>query len=278
VSDRQAILLVVHRNPEQVRRLVERLRHPEVDVFLHVDARCDPAPFALSGATLLERRFPICWSGFGFVRTCLAWFETLEAQGSRHARFTLLSGQDYPLRPISEIVDGFRRLDGECIDVGWSGEDRRYRYEVFWVHPPELGFARGAVDRILRRFWYRHHHWRRLPRGLEFACGSAFCSLTRQGVAHILERVRREPRLVRFFENTFAPEEMFFQMLLWNSPLRERIVPDTHYIDWKLRLEHPKTLGREDLEAMLSSGRFFARKFEPDSPVLDDLDRIAEKA
>ena len=136
-----------------------------------------------------------------------------------------------------------------------------------------MPFLRRFVDRLLRRFWYRHHHWRRMPAGLEVACGSAFFTLSALGVAHILERVGNEPRLVRFFENTFAPDEMFFHILLANSPLRDRILPANHYIDWRLRLEHPKTLGTEDLDAMLSSGQFFARKFEPDSPVLDELDR-----
>jgi hypothetical protein len=257
-----------------VARLIERLRHPDVDLFIHVDAKVDRTPFEYPGVEHLDRRFEICWAGFGCIRASLHWFRAL-SEGRRHSRFTILSGQDYPLRPVSEIVESFDRLDGECIDLSWGGEDRRYRYEVFCTYPQELPFLRGAVDRILRRFWYRHHHWRRLPPGLEFACGSAFWSLSDQGVACILDRVAREPKLVRFFENTFASDEMFFHMLLWNSPLRGRIVPARHYIDWTLRLEHPKTLGTEDLDAMQSSGASFARKFEPDAPVLDELDRIS---
>lgn len=264
----------MHKNPEQMRRLVERLRHPEVDLYVHVDAKFDPAPFDLPGTILLEKRFPIYWAGFGFIRVYLDLFDRLVKEG-RHGRITMLSGQDYPLHPIDRIVRDLRETDGECIDLGWSHEDRRYRYEVFWVYPHELPFLRRFQDRLLRKFWYRDNHWRRLPPGLEFACGSAFWSLSLPAAAYLLERTRREPKVVRFFENTFAPDEMFFQILLRDSPLRDRLGPSKHYVDWSKRAEHPKTLGLEDLESMNSSGALFARKFEPDAPVLDELDRLA---
>lgn len=251
---------------------MERLRHPDVDIFIHVDAKFDAAPFAVPGATLLDRRHVVSWGGFGTARVCLDWFERLESSAN-HARFAMISGQDYPLRPISEIVEAYRNLEGECVDLAWSRENHDYRFDVFWVHPRELPFWRRLQDRLLRRFWYRGRHVRRLPLGMEFACGSAFWNLSRQGVAQILSRVREHPELVRFFENTLISDEMFFHILLWNSPLRDRILPGQHYIDWTLRGEHPKMLGLEDIDAMLSSGALFARKFEPDSPALDELDR-----
>ena len=272
MSERYAILLLVHKDPEQVRRLVDHLRHPDVDLFIHVDAKFDPAPFAMPGVVPLDRRFVVSWGGFGWMRACLGWFEALE-KTAKYSRFAILSGQDYPLRPITEIVEAFHHLQGECLDLAWSSENHDYRFDVFWVHPPEMPFLRRFRDRLLRKFWYRNHHWRRLPYGLEFACGSAFWNFSAQGVSHILSRVRAQPDLIRFFENTLISDEMFFHILLWNSPLRDRIRPSTHYIDWTLRGEHPKTLEVEDLDLMLSSGALFARKFTKDAVVLDELDR-----
>jgi hypothetical protein len=272
VAERFAFLILVHKDPLQGRRFVERLRHPDVDIFIHVDAKFDSAPFAMPGVVLLDRRFVVSWGGFGAMRVCLEWFKSLERRAD-YSRFAILSGQDYPLKPIDEIVEANRKLDGECLDLAWSGENHDYRYDVFWVHPSELPIFRRFKDRILRKFWYRHRHTRRLPNGMEFACGSAFWNFSRQGVAHILSRVGEQPELVRFFENTLISDEMFFHILLWNSPLRNRIIPSTHYVDWTIRGEHPKMLGAEDVEAMLSSGALFARKFEQDAPVLDELDR-----
>ena len=273
MSNRQAFLLLVHKNPEQVRRLVDRLRHPEVDIFLHVDAKCDDAPFRIPGTISLPRRFPISWGGFGFIRAYLEMFQLLE-QDPRYGRVTLLSGQDYPVRPLDEILEDLQITQGEGVDLRWSHEDRRYRYEIFWAYPLEQGLLRRFRDRALRHLWYRRRPIRRLPKGLEFACGSAFWSLSRSGVLYLLERLHNEPRLVRFFENTFAPDEMFFQILLWNSPLRDRLVPAKHYVDWTIQAAHPKTLGDEDLEAMRANGALFARKFEPNAPILDRLDRM----
>ncbi len=49
-----------------------------------------------------------------------------------------------------------------------------------------------------------------------------------------------------------------------------------HYISWDA-VPGPKILGMEDLDAMLASGKAFARKFDVDvdAAVLDRLDRHA---
>ena len=49
---------------------------------------------------------------------------------------------------------------------------------------------------------------------------------------------------------------------------------DLRYLDWS-REPAPAVLTRDDLPALLGSGKLFARKFDPtvDSEVLDALDR-----
>lgn len=268
-----SILLLVHKEPDQVRRLVRALSHPRLRILVHVDAKFDSEPFRCEGAELLERRRVVDWSGFGGVRAALDCMEHLGRTGGTRT-LTLLTGQDYPLRPAEEIVRNLDLVDRECIDLGWSGEDRRYRYEVFWAYPREQRFLRRNWDRIRRHLWYRRRFARRIPRGLEFLCGSAYWTLTWQGISDVLRFVASRPDVVRFFENTFASDEMFFQMVL-KAAGREACVPPHHYIAWEPGARHPGVLGIADLPAILSSGKLFARKFEKDDPVLDELDRVA---
>jgi hypothetical protein len=71
------------------------------------------------------------------------------------------------------------------------------------------------------------------------------------------------------------PEEIFFQTVLVNSPLRETLVNRAlHYTAWPGG-PHPKTLGVEDFPTLAASDVLYARKFdvERDSLVLDAIDR-----
>ena len=82
---------------------------------------------------------------------------------------------------------------------------------------------------------------------------------------------------MRFFERVLIPDELFFQTLIMNSPLRETVVNDNlRFLDWS-REPAPAVLGVHDLDRMIESGKLFARKFDVtvDADVLDRLDALA---
>ncbi|RQP16427.1 MAG: glycosyl transferase, partial [Parapedobacter sp.] len=74
---------------------------------------------------------------------------------------------------------------------------------------------------------------------------------------------------------SWAPDEFFFQTMLYNSPYRENIINDNlRYINWNGGKSSPKILTTEDLTVLKASRKFFARKFNADIDyaVLDHLD------
>ncbi|RYZ93136.1 MAG: glycosyl transferase, partial [Sphingobacteriaceae bacterium] len=71
------------------------------------------------------------------------------------------------------------------------------------------------------------------------------------------------------------PDEFIFQTLLYNSKFKADMVDDDlRYIDWSGGGASPKTLVMEDAEKLITSGKFFARKFDEmkDSVVMNLLD------
>jgi hypothetical protein len=100
-------------------------------------------------------------------------------------------------------------------------------------------------------------------------------------VAEYVSRfVRDNPRVTRFFEHVFVPDEIFFQTIVMNSEFRDDVVNDTlHFVDWHAE-PGPAILRTADVPRMESSGKLFARKFdlEVDSHVLDVLDDDARLA
>jgi hypothetical protein len=81
--------------------------------------------------------------------------------------------------------------------------------------------------------------------------------------------------VIDLFRRASSPDESFFQTVLVNSPLRDRLVnDDLRYVDWSEGGASPRVLTSYDLDRMLASHALFARKFDPavDAEVLDVLD------
>jgi hypothetical protein len=224
-----------------------------------------------------------------------------------------LTGQDYPLRPIAEIelmlancdVDGFLLYAPVFTDRIALGADlgaapeyqlctafdaaHRYRYRSWRIGRPTAAkqrWLRPVMTLNLVQPWVRASlgfstvglRYRHLPFTDEFICygGSFFCTLSADCVHYARQFALDNPDFVSYMRTTLAPDEIFLQTALVNSG-KFRLVPDCkRYFDYsQSRHNHPKTLGMSDLNAMLSSGAHWARKFDPerDADVLDALDQ-----
>lgn len=277
-----AYLIRAHHAPNLLERLVRRLAGPEVGVFVHVSLSAEESAYeemvsrlqGVEGVQWLSRR--TChYGGFSLVEATLAGLDAIIEHGPLPGHTLLLSGQDYPLRPRAEIEAFLERAGEQSFVHHGAIPSAAWRNE------------RGGLDRVRRvhfeRFRYRTRLLRlplvtrRFPEGLWPYGGSAFWALAPDAVGYIHRFVRENPGVVRFFRHALIPDELFFQTVLLNSPLRETIVnEELHYVDWSGRSAHPATLGLADLERLLASGKLFARKFDPaETAVLDRLDEAA---
>jgi hypothetical protein len=101
-------LITSHRNPDQVHRLARTLRRgsPRSPIVIHHDqsrTHLDPQGFpGLDGLHVLPFSIPVEWGDMSIVEMNLRSFEWV----LRHLDFdwlVLLSGQDYPIKPVEEI-------------------------------------------------------------------------------------------------------------------------------------------------------------------------------
>jgi hypothetical protein len=191
----------------------------------------------------------------------------------------LLSGQDYPVRPLPEIEATLAAADADAF------------VEALPVGP--LRLRRGGIDEFARRYHYR---WarvrprvgavaaradplvqvRRLPSGTYAGVpapqrrvhhGSDWFTLRRRAV----EAVAAAPG-ERRFARTIVPTEAFVQTVLANRP-DLRLAPNRRYAPFAAPDDpSPRVLSFADLARALASGGDFARKFE-DVAVLEEIDR-----
>ena len=104
---KQAILIQCHKNPEQVNMLLDALQHPDVDIFVHVDKKSDIGSQLMTSSQIHilpdKYRVDVQWATFSQVQATLNLLRFASHQGN-YEHYWLCSGQDYPIKPIDDIV------------------------------------------------------------------------------------------------------------------------------------------------------------------------------
>jgi len=97
-------LILAHKNPEQLRRLVSTLDDTGVNFFIHVNKRSqsfyDDAREVLADFTniyFLPRK-KIWWGTFGMTDAVITGIEVIASSDISYDRVVFISGQDYPIK------------------------------------------------------------------------------------------------------------------------------------------------------------------------------------
>jgi hypothetical protein len=257
-----AYLILVHRYPEQFKRLFRAIYDPRNHYVVHVDKSSGPAldaeirsflrPYANSD--VLEGKKAL-WGGYSLVDAELRGMERLLQMGGNWTHFINLSGQDFPLKSQTQIMAYLAANKGcefiKVMDQKKVRPDTMHRVDEFAIEFEEhiertenfRPFLSGAMP-------YIGNQWMIVSR--------AFCDF----VCHD----PRADRYKAFYENTFIADEGFFQTVMMNTPVHGEIVSDDlRMIDWvpdgdiKLR---PRTYVTQDAAALMASHNLFARKFD----------------
>ena len=283
-----AYIIVAHKQPLQVARLVLRLNAAETSFFIHVDRKTPDATYR-GFVSLLEGLPNVCflkrhvcnWGEFGLIRAPLEGIAEICRRGESPDYVVLLSGQDYPIKTNGFIHAFFERSGGRSYinydavpSEGWrNAAPRIKRWQVRLLgRPVEFPQRKVGLAALRRpRKWpvvfisYFLPEERRFPVGYKPFTGSAFWAMTGKCVRLVDGFVRANPAFVRFFKYVMCPDEIFFQTVLLNSEIAgEMVDSDLHCIDWSQRGPHPATFTAKDLERLATSPALFARKFDLD--------------
>lgn len=270
---KQVFLIQAHKDLGQLNALVEQLRDDDFLVYVNLDRKCDIDPAGVDPrARLVKRRIDVHWGAFSQVQATLNSLAQIVAEVPEFDKVIFLSAQDFPLLSNADLKDQLARLRGhellDTVAIGrapgqWAAD---YRYQYFY------GSHGGKAERLLVSFLNKVMRAaglkRRMPAGLQPYGGSSWWALSRDCVRALLERVRREPGMVRFFRSVACPDEMFFQTLVMNSPFRTRVLGrNFRYVQWPENgARNPKVLDEADFEriaaARASCSAHFCRKID----------------
>ena len=119
---RIAVLIQCHKNPKQINLLLERLNHPDIDCYLHIDKKADFADKIIHRENVFvlpdEQRVSVEWAQISQVTATLNLLNTA-VTGIRggYDYYWLISGQDWPLRSADEIVKFFEKHSYDALSM-----------------------------------------------------------------------------------------------------------------------------------------------------------------
>lgn len=276
-----AHLILAHANPDQLDRLISKLAHSDSHFYIHLDKKADIQQFQKlankGNVFFVSNRIKVFWGGYSIVQATVNSFEEILNSGIAYTHINLLSGQDYPIKSLEHIHSFLAANMGKIFMHSLSIQDewqeaipRITNYHLANYRLPKGTYRmEQVVNAILPK--------RKLPEGIVAMGRSQWFTASRESIVYIVDYIKREQWISRFFKHSWASDEIIFQTILHNSPFRDKMVNDNLlYLDWSAGAASPKVLTMEDADQLKSTDKLFARKFNPavDSRILDYIDDI----
>lgn len=274
------ILIGCHKDFDFVNRIISKLRHKDVDIWLNIDKKAPLKENDFEDCFIVKKRFDIKWGDISQIDATINALKEITNSKVKYDRIIYISGQDYPIKPIEEIIVFFNKKENRkkefvgCADASKNGWDISYRWEKYNCNHIFL----KIVTRLLPK--------KKFIPGYKPYAGATWFNLTHNAAAYIVEKYEND-KFHEHFKTSICIDEVVIPTILMHddSKFKKNIVQDIkRYIDWSdhgsgLNKGNPNILKLEDYDKIIASDALFARKFDPkvDSEILDKLDEYMEK-
>lgn len=287
---KQAILILAHKDIDQLIKLCERLT-PYFNVYVHIDRKTQIGMKEKEKLTSLDVQwwsmYDINWGSSNIVLATVMLMK--KALGNENnSYFHLISGQDWPMEDPVKIYEDFINDQNiymnyfKAADTEKSGENL-----IWWV---KYYFNYNQINRrsLFGKIYHRVILYAQriisvnklkkygINQNTIYA-GEEWVDVPRDALQYALERFEENKNLQRVFANSFCPDEMWLQTILCNSPFRNRINKNIHrYINWiNKHGSYPAILDDEDLEKIKNGDYWWGRKIS--MPISNNLIQKLDK-
>lgn len=302
-------IILVHKDPLQLRRLINGLSLDNTKFYIHVDKNVSITPFvlALEGIPNIifmkdSAREKCVWGGIGIVKGTLNCMQQIVAD-NRNGYCVLLSGQDYPVKTNTNLNlflenhKGINFISGEFMPSKfWSngGMDRieEYHYSIpnkkqDMISLPSVFNKKfyGKIKMNLLKIMillkngiipYQILRKRIFPPNLKPVGGSQWWALPVETIKKIVDFNAQNPAYLKYHEHTHVPDETFFHSIVFSLVPQKEIMPSLTYANWTEKKASPLTFKTNNFKELKALGRqyLFARKFSEitDRKILDLID------
>lgn len=278
----------------------------EHTIIIHHDFSKQP-DFCVTGDNvyLIENYLQTSWAGWSLVNATLLLIETALSRGN-FDYFQLLSDTCLPIQPIHKFVDHLKATKPDAnIDYvslqdnlavmmshGYRAFTKRdsirykilrrlkFLYELDRTDAQKIGgilIRLGTNTRKKPIFWVMYIAMQLASRGIGFShpfgrklncyVGSQWFGCSFGMCQDLIEWVKKNPKVVDYFEKILIPDEFFFQTVILNLH-PQNIQSSNHFVnifDEDTNYRGPAFFRIDDVEQLALSDKFFARKFPKES-------------
>lgn len=302
-----AYLILAHKDPFQLRRLIQALNVPgATGFFIHIDAKTEADPFMeqVSGIDncqflFVKNRVDVFWGGMSICKAESELFHLALQHSPQFERFILLSGQDYPLwsnkRIFDEIASHPQKLYMKAYNLSAINYPPRHILgRITRYHFRDINITNDAIRRVVvgglgRLMAYAPLRKKKNVILKDKCCdvwgGSQWLNINRECAEYIMDVWDNSRELKQYFKTSLAPDELLFQTIIYNSHFKNyaesfeegsnypglEATTITHYIEYK---QAQKVFVESDFEKLISSDKMFFRKVETgiSDSLLDKID------
>lgn len=280
-----AILLLCHKNAEQINLFLDTLRHPDIEFFIHMDKKANIVDQIEQRSDIHVLpdclRVDVRWGEFSQTQATLNLFSAASERGKFDC-YWVCSGQDFPIVSADKIIDYFQKHVGKNFVSLWpsysynNANKKNHLDKRNDLYFPTFLMGRTLIKRILKRIYIEisggwNHTYARFSRPeyaskFRFYYGPSWVCLSQDFVEWMLKYLKENPTFIKYLLNSLNPDESIFQTLLMMSPYKATRCDYLHYVDWSERpgkpRNSPNTLVLSDYEKIKNSGYLMARKFD----------------
>lgn len=273
-----AYLLLCHKNPEQIRMLLNQLNDSNVEFFMHIDKKsnmnCEEF-YDFSNLSFVDYadRVDIQWATNSMIRATCELLRILFESKTKFDYVVLLSGQDFPIKSKEEITQFLNVNMGSNFIEILDHDDKMYsRYNKrSLLYYPNFLQKNCSVSKIFKKLYiffsggYFHTFSifkRKNNKKINFEYGSQWWGLSYECLLWIYNYLNKNPEFIDFFDHSLTPDECVFQTLFMMSPYKDTRKDKLTYLEWSSNRNNPRILIEKDFCLLKKQNFLFARKFD----------------
>lgn len=242
---KHAVLIMAHKNKEQVIRLIRALACEEFDFFVHPDIEWNLSAQDLKdiescadNVHLASKRIHGELDHWSLPQITLNLLDDALANESNsdveYSYFLLLSGQDYPIKGKKYILNFLEEQYPKPLVHADKYEDEHWVQTKFmlvrWSHKVEdvhirmkpgilrkIRVAPYVIAEFFEKHFYGTPYERVIKHGIKLYGGSQWWILPHGVIDFIKGKEKSDPKLIKEFKRTWTPDETFFQTMAMNS-------------------------------------------------------------
>lgn len=157
-----AILLLCHKNAEQINLFLETLKHPDIEFFIHMDKKADIVDQLIKRPDIHvlpdNLRVDVRWGEFSQTQATLNLFSAAR-KIKNFDYYWVCSGQDFPIVSADKIINYFKEHPQRNFVSLWpsyfyNNRNRKNHYDkrndLFF---PRILMGRSFIKRLFKRIY-----------------------------------------------------------------------------------------------------------------------------